>query len=444
MKTLLNLTLSIVMLTIITGCSTGALKSEIQPQQKQHFLYLYRKILQTELFLIGTNKRLNTVREGKLETAVAGRIYAMVNVAMYDAVNGIDVARGISERGYALIAPQKTSKLFFFLERDAPQNASRHAAAAAAAYTVLSKLHPENKETYNSQLRADLVDLGESEWVQNGKNWGTYVGNKVVAKRSNDGSSPELTIPGKKKIGIFRTNFPTAQYANLKPFAISDPVKYRSPGPPALNSPEYAKAFNEVKTLGNSAFPDKAKEDHFMFWKGGRGSARPPGEWIKIAMVLADDKELSLSESARLFGLMGLAMGDSVAVGWDNKRYFMHWRPAEAIRNADADGNPLTEADPNWVPRNGSTGSAPEHFSGTACFAGAGSTILEGFFNTDDISFTFEGDNAVAGPRTFSRFSEAATEAGRARINAGIHFDFSIQGGLKAGRNLANEILSTK
>ena len=278
----------------------------------------------------------------------------------------------------------------------------------------------------------------------NGKNWGNYVGKKVVALRSKDGSSPDVTIPGKKKFGIFQKDFPSAQYADLKPFAIADPVKYRSPGPPALNSPEYAKAFNEVKKLGNSAFPDKEKEAHFMFWKGGKGSSRPPGEWMKIATVLAEDKNLSLSSSARLFALLGMAMGDSVAVGWDNKRHFMHWRPAAAIRNADADGNSLTEADPDWVPRNGSTGSAPEHFSGTACFAGAGSTILKGFFNTDDISFTFEGDNAIAGPRTFSSFSEAATEAGRARINAGIHFDFSIQGGLKAGRDLANEILSTK
>ncbi len=443
MKTLLKLSMIVAMFTMITSCATGTLKSEIQPQQDET-TFNSSESTSNEVILDWNEHALNTVREGKLGAAVAGRIYAMVNVAMYDAVNGIDVARGLSKRDYALIAPFNASKIFFLAPHDAPKNGSRQAAAATAAYTVLSKLHPENKETYNTQLMADLADLGNTQWALNGQKWGEYVGKKVVALRSRDGSSPDVTLPGKKKIGIFRKAFPSAQYAKLKPFAISDPVKYRSPGPPALNSPEYAEAFNEVKTLGNSAFPDKEKENLFMFWKGGKGSSRPPGEWMKIAMVLSDSKELSISSTARLFALLGMAMGDTVAVGWDNKRHFMHWRPADAIRNADADGNSLTKQDADWVPRNGSTGSAPEHFSGTAVFAGAGSTILKGFFNTDDISFTFEGDNAIAGPKTFSSFSEAGAEAGRVRIYAGIHFEFSNQGGQKAGRNLANEILLTK
>ena len=442
MKTQFKLTMMAAILMMITSCSFGTLKSDIQSQQDEITTTSSRPI-SNKVILDWNEHALNTVRQGKLETAVAGRIYAMVNVAIYDAVNGIDVAEGFSKQEHALVAPFK-SELFFFLGRDAPKNASRHAAATAAAYTVLSKLHPENQAIYKTQLIADLADSGDRQWALKGEEWGVYVGKKVVAKRSNDGSLPELIISGKKKIGIFRKDFPSAQYANLKPFAISDPVKYRSPGPPALNSPEYAKAFNEVKRLGNSAFPDKDKESLFMFWKGGKGSSRPPGEWMKVAMLLAENKALSISSTAKLFALLGMAMGDTVAVGWDNKRHFMHWRPADAIRNADADGNPATEQDAEWVPRNGSTGSAPEHFSGTACFAGAGSTILKGFFSSDNISFTFEGDNAVAGPKTFNSFSEAAAEAGRARIYAGIHFEFSIQGGQKAGRDLANEILLTK
>lgn len=46
---------------------------------------------------------LDTVREERAGAAAAGRLYAMVNVAIYDAVNGIDVACGFSSRQAALV-----------------------------------------------------------------------------------------------------------------------------------------------------------------------------------------------------------------------------------------------------------------------------------------------------------------------------------------------------
>lgn len=120
---------------------------------------------------------------------------------------------------------------------------------------------------------------------------------------------------------------------------------------------------------------------------------RPPGEWIKIAMTLAARKHTtrSISRTARLFALLGTALADSVIPTWSNKYNFQTWRPGTAIVEADADGNPLTVADPRWVSRNGSLGSSPEHTSGQSTFAGAGSTVLAGFYCTDFIPFSFEG-----------------------------------------------------
>src|SRR5262245_36932787 len=48
---------------------------------------------------------LATVRDGRLSDAQAARLYAIVNVAMYDAVNGIDSVRGWERRDHALVAP---------------------------------------------------------------------------------------------------------------------------------------------------------------------------------------------------------------------------------------------------------------------------------------------------------------------------------------------------
>ena len=378
---------------------------------------------------------LDTVRTG-LGTPVAARLYAMVNVAMYDAVNGIDVARGLSTRSHALVPPA-----------NAPFFGSRHAAASAAAHAVLSALHPSLIENYDAQLASDLAPLGgpESTIVSLGVEWGEYVGGQVVALRAEDGASSQETQLGGTGPGDFRADFTSAQYRNMTPFAIADKAPYLSPGPPGLSSREYLTAHHEVRLLGDAAYANSDYDETFRFWRGGGNSARPPGEWIKIAMTVAQERltTIFLSETARLFALLGMAMGDATIVAWDSKHTYHFWRPTTAIQNASTDGNPDTVEDAAWTPRNGSIGGSPEHTSGQSTYAGAGAAILAGFYCDDHIAFTFEGDDAIAGSRSFASFSDAAREAGRARIFAGIHFEFSNQAGQTAGRGLAREILGT-
>ncbi len=380
---------------------------------------------------------LDTVRTARLGAFAAARLYAMVNVAMYDAINGIRVARGRSRRDFALVPPD-----------GAPSRANRQAAAVAAAHAVLSALHPELADRYNTQLEVDLAGLSRPPGlIEAGRQWGENVGQQVVALRANDGSSPSETQPGDTAPGGYRADWGSAQYRNMAPFGVCDPGTYLSAGPPALDSAAYADAFNEVKTLGNSANPDQEKDEIFNFWRAGGGSVRPPGEWIKIALAVAPQHELtrgSLSRTSRLFALLGMALGDSATTSAQSKFTYHFWRPATAIRNADTDGNPATEQDATWTQRNGSIGSSPEHTSGQSTFGGAGSTILASFYGDDCHKFSFTGDNAIAGERTFNSFSAAATEAGRARIFADIHFEFSNQAGQQAGRGVAQEILDTR
>ena len=148
---------------------------------------------------------------------------------------------------------------------------------------------------------------------------------------------------------------------------------------------------------------------------------------------------------------MGVA--DAVAVSWDDKYDSHYWRPGDAIRQADIDGNPATEADPTWSPRNGACsattvascgvfGGTPEHTSGTSTFAGAAAAILAGFYCTDAIPFSFAGEGVA--PHTYSGFAEAAREAGRSRIYGGIHFQFSNEAGREAGKGIGREIVRTR
>ena len=384
---------------------------------------------------------LDTVRMERLGAFSAARVYAMVNVAMYDAVNGINAASGWPW-------PQRSSALVSTDGAPHIGDASRQAAVIEAAHAVLSALYPNLSTLYDDQRTDDLANLSASpDRIDEGGQWGQSVGQQVVALRANDGSSPSETQPGISAPGEFLADWGSAQFRNMAPFAIDDPDVYLSDGPPALDSVEYADAFNEVKELGNAAIPDQNKEEVFRFWRAGGGSARPPGEWIKIAMTVAPARlstKFSISRTVRLFALVGMALGDSAVTSADSKFTYHFWRPTTAIQNADDDGNPDTEQDATWTPRNGSIGGSPEHTSGQSTFAGASSTILANFYCNDHISFSFSGDNAIAGDRTFGRFSEAAAEAGRARIFAGIHFEFSNQAGQSAGRSVAHEILDAQ
>lgn len=377
------------------------------------------------------NQALDVVRTERLGAAGASRVYAMVNVAMYDAINAIDRRRHRSTRPQALVSGH-----------GAPRFADRRAAASGAAHAVLTALYPNLSADYDALLASDLASYGSGHRVNNGVVYGAAIGTQVVTARANDGSSPGETLPGGTAPGQFRADFTSAQYRNMTPFAIADKTPYVTSGPPALTSREYEDAFNEVRLFGDRSYVNTDYDEIFRFWAGSGGSARPPGEWIKIALVVADQRgtDAILSRTARLFALLGMALADSTIVAWTGKFNHAFWRPATAIQNAGTDGNPNTIADPTWTQRNGSIGGSPEHTSGQSTYAGAGSTILASFYCTDSITFTFTGDSAIAGPRTFDSFQEAAQEAGRARIFAGIHFEFSNQAGLAGGRGIGREV----
>jgi hypothetical protein len=215
-----------------------------------------------------------------------------------------------------------------------------------------------------------------------------------------------------------------------------------SAGPPPLGTLDYAAAFSEVKLLGNAALPDVEKNDIFQYWSLAAGTVQPPGEWVKIGLNVAGSREMELSDKVRLFALLSMALADTVGPTFTTKFIYSHWRPAHAVAQAAEDENPHTDADLTWRPRAGGAGGTPEHTSGHSSFSAAGAAVLAGFFCDDNIAFSHVSDSSLGGvARSYSSLSAAAAEAGRSRIYGGIHFEFSNQIGLAAGRAVAQEIL---
>lgn len=371
---------------------------------------------------------LNAVRLSRASDSDSARIYAALNVALYDAVNGL---AGPRQRTHALVP------------ESGPAGADVQAAAVAAADTVLTGLDPDRAATYDAQLTADLAQLPPGHRRDLGVAWGQHVGQAVLTARADDGTRPVQVQPGGSGPGVFRADWSGVQYGQARPYAVADPAVYVPGPPPALDSIDYAAAFADVSIVGNAGLPDPAKLATFQFWSLPAGSAQPPGEWVKIALEVSAARSLPLDAQTRLLALLSMALFDTAIVTTRTKATYRHWRPTTAIQEADTDGNPLTQADPAWTSRGGGVGGTPEYVSGHSSFSAAGATVLAGFFCSDHISFTHTTDTAPGGvARSYPGFSAAAAEAGRSRVFGGQHFEFSNQAGLGIGRGVGAEVLA--
>jgi hypothetical protein len=362
-------------------------------------------------------------RSSKTPDGEAARAYAILNAAMYDAVNG--TVFGGPERTAAIAATPRRVV------------ADPVASAARAAHDVLSALYPDAAASYDQLLGAQLAARPVGALTRAGDDWGRQVAASVLSARSDDGSQGGETQPGGTGPGEFTGTW-TSQYRHLAPFAIGDPDSYVGSGPPAAGSPEYISAYNEVKALGRAPTGEPTPADDqalatFRFWALGTGTDQPPGGWLQVAAAVSLDHHLTLSDTARLFALESMAMADTVGPTFETKHRFHSWRPTTAINATD---------DPTWKPRGGSPGGTPEHWSGHSTFSFAAATVLAGFFCDDNVSFSLTTDGQTQ-TRSYTSFSAAAAEAGRSRILGGLHFPFSDTTGRTAGRGIAAEVLST-
>jgi hypothetical protein len=159
---------------------------------------------------------------------------------------------------------------------------------------------------------------------------------------------------------------------------------------------------------------------------------------------LSDSRRLDPWQSARLFGLLNMAMADGYIGSFDTKYHYRYWRPVSAIRAADSDSNPNTIADPTWTPLV-TTPPIPDYDSAHAVEGGAAAAVLHRFFGTDRLafracSFTLPSGSTCADAqpvsRSFPTFTAAAKENGLSRILNGFHFRKAVREGMDHGRRI--------
>src|SRR5262249_27126559 len=159
--------------------------------------------------------------------------------------------------------------------------------------------------------------------------------------------------------------------------------------------------------------------------------------WNQITETVSVAHNLSLAENARLYAQMTVASADAFIAMFDTKYEYNFWRPVTAIRAGDTDGNPNTIPDSTWTPLI-ATPNHPSYGSNHSVHSRAAAETLAAFFGTDQVSFS-----ATWGPweRSFNKFTDAAKEAGKSRIFAGIHWSFDCAIAENMGRKVGQYVV---
>lgn len=112
----------------------------------------------------------------------------------------------------------------------------------------------------------------------------------------------------------------------MTPFGLKTGSQFRLSAPPALHTERYATDYNEVKLVGriDSPFRPQDRTDVARFF----AAATPVQVWNTAARQASTAQQKSLSENARIFALLAMAMADASIATFDSKYYHDFWRPS--------------------------------------------------------------------------------------------------------------------
>ena len=401
----------------------------------------------------------------------ASRAMAIIHIAMFDVMNAI--------------RPEYES--FTNVERPAG-DVALNAAIAQAAHDTLVALFPSQRAKFDQFLTQDLNITAQNQARENAITLGKAAAAAILAQRAGDGvevaeprvgtEHPTSNMPGHwRQDPISQVPLALGAYwGGCRPFVLTSGSQFRLGPPPAMTSPEYAAAYDEVKRLGGDGIstptqrtPEQTFIGTFWAYDGTPSLCAPPRLYNQIAMRLANQNRVNGLRLARLLALLNVAMADSGIASWDSKYYWDVWRPITGIRESDVgtgpsglgDGNPYTVGDPGFHPLGAPASNAqgpnftppfPAYPSGHATFGGAIFQVLRRFFATDNMPFTFVSDEFNGStrandgtvrpliPRHFDTFSQAEYENAVSRIYLGIHWIFDATEGIKLGRQVADYV----
>ncbi len=380
---------------------------------------------------------LEAIKAAGSVTAIASRVLAMQSAAILDAMAGADGEGGLDPLMVAL---------------QAPPGIDGEVAAAAAAHRILTHLYPGQAATFDARLQIDVAGAETGAQRDAAVDYGRAVADAVIAIRADDGWNAVVPyVPGTDPGDWVPTPRPglnpgdperpgqpahLPHWGDVATWGILDGAQFRREGPPALDSADYAAAFDQVKRLGAIDSTERTAEqtEIAFYWRDQAGTYTPAGRWAQIGGEVLETLGLGPAENARIMAILNFAQADGAISAWDTKYAFNSWRPVTAIRKADTDGNDATDPVAGWTPLL-TTPNHPDYVSGHSTCSMAAAYTLQLLLG--EIAFSNEGVGLPGVVRSFDNFVDAAVEASLSRVYGGIHFSFACEDGLDLGQAVA-------
>jgi hypothetical protein len=370
------------------------------------------------------------------------RYYAMVNIAVHDALNSIVP----KYKTYALNAREK--------------DADPDAAVAKAAHDVITyffgKLNPPANNTpqlvqdyIHDLLTQSLNSIPDGEAKTKGIALGAAAAQAIIQNRANDGHANAIyqisqgTLPGgyRSTAPFNATGFyDSPGWGDLATFGIENSTQFTVPAPYAINSAEYTDEYDEIKRLGCATCTSvngrtQDQENFAKFWVESSAFG-----WNKVGKEIIAQKNLDAWKTARLFALLQMSVADAYIACLKAKMIHFFWRPVTAIQLGESDGNPNTVGDPGWQVLVFPTPPIADHPSAHAAAGGAAAELMKQFFDKDDFNFSFGSITLPGNPRSFSSLSQAARENSLSRLYVGYHFRKACLDGEELGKSIGDWI----
>ena len=354
----------------------------------------------------------------------SGLYLGFVSIAVYDAVVAIEGRY----RPYLKQPPVRAK-------------ASTEAAAATAAYRVLSHYFPASAQTLATDYAGSLEDIPDGAAKTRGQEVGDASAASLIAARLDDGRGAAVTLDVAPAPGVWRPTPPANApmvvpwLGFVRPLALKSPAQVRLPGPDPITSKQYARDFAEVKEKGALEGSTRTtwQTETALFW-----NANSVAQYQTTLRDQVTRRGLDIVRSARAFALLGTSTADALIACWRAKYDDPYWRPITAIRLADTDRNPATSPDRDWAPQV-PTPAYPEYPSGHACVTGAASETFSRLFGARslelDISSTVMGTTLTRHYRTAAALD---SETKNARIWLGLHFRQAMDDGNRLGHRTAS------
>jgi hypothetical protein len=359
------------------------------------------------------------------------RGWTMMYLAMHDALNAI--------------VPRFQQYAFFGTD----PSAHPIAAAAQAAHDVMNHIYPTRQAENDAELVVWLGQVPDGSRKINGIKVGTASAAAIISARANDNMLVvgEYALQDPLEAGDYRFVPPLEfvyrpAFGDSIPFGIGSSTDFLPDPPPPLTSRAYATSVNETKAFGrlHSTFRSQDQTDFAAWWLEFNEI-----QWGRIMRQLTHTRGLRLLDAVRMFALANMANIDASVAVWYAKDFYDFWRPFHAIRLAETDGNPLTEAEPDWVSEH-IVPPVHEYPSGHAIQCEAIARTLRAILGTDRVSFATQSTTALpSNPvRSFDRLSAASRECRESRIMAGFHYRFSLNAGARMGSRVARKIVDSQ